>query len=61
MHMVFNDLRHQPGHGAACASDEVQHRAAIGIRFQRPLYGFDLTPESARPGQKFLSLFCRMH
>ena len=56
-HMVLDDFRHQPGHGAARAGDQVHHLLAAGLAVERALDGLDLAPNAAHARQQLVLVF----
>ncbi len=47
--MVFDHFRHQAVHGAARRDDQMQHRGAALLAFERALDRFDLAAHAAHP------------
>ena len=52
--VVFDHLRHQPGHGAARAGDQVHDLLAAGLAIERALDGLDLAADAAHAREEFL-------
>ena len=55
-HMVFDDLRHQSGHRAARARDQVHDLVTSSFARERPLDTLDLASDAAHARQQFLLL-----
>ncbi len=52
--VVFDDFRHQAGHGAAHAGDQVHDLFAAGFAVERALDRLDLAADAAHAGQQLL-------
>jgi hypothetical protein len=52
--VVFDDLGHQPGHGAAGAGDQVHDRLAAGFTVEGTFDRLDLAADAADAGEELL-------
>ena len=53
-HMVFDDLRHQSGHGAAGARDQMHDLVTARFARKRPLNALNLASDASYAGEQFL-------
>jgi hypothetical protein len=53
-HMVFNYFRHEPGHGAACAGDQMHDLLTSRLGFEGPFNPLHLSSNAANACQQLL-------
>ena len=59
-HVVFHDLRHESGHGAACAGDQMHDLLTPRLGFEGPFNSLDLSSNTADARQQLLLVANRM-
>lgn len=61
LNVVFHDLGHQTGQRTPHARDLVHERLASGVGLECTLDRFNLAADTARPRQKAITMFSRVH